>query len=389
MSGGTVLATNNGFGFTPAVKTAAKKVVDQTQVVLDASSQTVGTAKTTLQTGNTAIETTSTIKKIAQGTFEPAEATGKIEKMKTAITESKVLKSVATLLTENKAVQFVEKSSLGRLVVANHEKLSGGISKGVVALGVLSGGLQIGKGINQIVKGETYEGGWNVARGGALVTSAVVTGPIGIGVYAAVEIAYQGDKATKEYGWYKDSKGNNESAVQHVGTKAKETYNEVSKKDGKVAGVLASNIAVQGQTVIAVGSIVAGAAIKGTQKLGELSEKAGVKVQELGNKLEKKGNEMIAQGGAKKVVGYGAVAIAKTTKTVGVALEKTGQAIVAGAEKAKVAVGQAVNYLEKKVDQASHAVGAVVGKVSSAVNTVANGISNAASSAWNSVTSWF
>ncbi|MFN8672571.1 MAG: hypothetical protein U0457_10900 [Candidatus Sericytochromatia bacterium] len=384
MSGGTLSFSQTPVGstFGGNVKTASQKALksaDKTQEVFDVSSQGVKTAKSVVSNGNTAIETTSKVKKIAQGTFEPAEASGKIDKIKNAVMESKTVKNVATFLTENKVVQFVEKSSIGRLVIANHDKLASGLSKGLTVLGVAGGSLQIGKGIYQIAKGDTYDGGWNVVKGGALVTSAVVSGPIGIAVYAGAEIAHYGDKATKEFGWFKDAKGENESAVQHVGTKVKQTYENVSKKDGKVAGVMASSVAAQGQTIIAATSIVAGAAIKGVKTLGEGAEKAGKKAQDYGNKMEAKADENFKKGGVVNTVkATGQVVVAKVSKTVGVALEKTGKALTYVADKAKEGVGKAVAFAEKQVDRLANAVGNTVGKIS-------NGIS----SAWNSFKSWF
>lgn len=354
-----------------ASKVAGIKKVEQT---LDNVQDGANTVKSVVNAGNQAIETTSTAKKVAQGSFEPlAKLPPKFQK---------AAEGTSKFLTENKVVRALESTSIGKAVVANHAKLLEGTDKAFKVLAVAGGAIQIAKGVTQIADGKTYDGGWNVAKGGVLATSAFVSGPVGLGIVVGVEVAHYGDKATKEFGWFKDGAGKNESAIQHVGTKVSDTYKEVSAKNGRTAGVAASVIQAHGQTLVAATSIVAGAAIKGTQAVGDAAQKGGKKLQEAGNRMEAHAEKLKQQGGAKKVVAYGEIAVAKTSKAVGVALQSTGEALSHGAETAKKAVGSAIGYAERGVNNISTAVGNGVGKVT-------NAVSSATTSTVNYLKSWF
>lgn len=352
-------------------KVSAAKKVEQT---LDSVQDGTSVAKTVVNAGNQAIETGSTAKKVAQGAFEP------LSKLPEGF--QKVAERTSKFITENKAVQVLESTSIGKAIVANHGKLLDGTDKAFKVLAVAGGAVQIAKGITQIADGKTYDGGWNVVKGGALATSAFVSGPVGLGIVVGVEVAHYGDKATKEYGWFKDGAGKPESAIQHVGTKVADTYKEVSAKNGRTAGVASSVIQAHGQTLVAATSIVAGAAIKGTQALGDVSQKGGKKLQEAGNRMEAHAEKMKQQGAARKVVAYGEIAVAKTSKALGVALQSTGEALSHGAETAKKAVGSAIGYAERGLDKASTAIGNGVGKVT-------NAVSSATTSTINYLKSWF
>lgn len=345
------------------------------------------TAKSIVVNVETGINTAQIVKKVASGEFEPAN--NAVKNLITKFTDSKNTQNVAKFLTQNKAINFLEKSTLGKIVIANKEQLTNGISTGIKVLGVAAGGFELGKGIYQLTKGDTYEGGWSVAKGSATIVSALATGPLGF-AGLAVQAAYIGDKATKEYGWHKDEKGNAESAVQHIGTKTKETYKKESQKNGKVAGVTSAAVNATGQTVVSAVSITGAFLVKTVDKAGEVTKKVGNKIDNFGKNVTNNGLKNITSDNlAKKVVGFGQVTFGVTTQAIGKTVTAVGDGLNYVADKGKKYVGQAVNYLEKKVDQVSSAVSNTVGQISKGVSNFASDVSSSVTGAWNSFVSIF
>ncbi|MFN8576219.1 MAG: hypothetical protein U0354_05130 [Candidatus Sericytochromatia bacterium] len=290
-------------------------------------------------------------------------------------------------LPETKAVKFVDalnKSLFGKWAITNPEQFSKVLSNVTKGLGIAGGGLEILQGIIQLKKGDTYEGGWSLAKGTSTLVSVFTKANMaGLAVYAL----YKGDKATKEYGWFKDEKGNNISAVENLISKSKNSFQAERKKNGTVSAVLLTATTAPGRIAVATVSMAGGFVISTVDNVGKGMKKVGDKIDKFGKNLEDKSVNMIKKGNfAEKVVGAGGYTIAKATQAVGKFVNKTGEIFCKGADIAKKYFGQAVNWTEKKLDQFSNFVSNTISDVKKAVSNTVGEVKKAVTNTVNKVT---
>lgn len=227
-----------------------------------------------------------------------------------------------------------------------------------------AGALQATKGVVQISNGKTYDGSWNVVKGSAFAATAVVSAPASLAIIGTVETVHFGDKATKEYGFFKNNKGKNESALEHVGTVTKNTYKEVAKKDGEFAAGIASTFSASSQALVSLNTDIETAQIKAVDKIAQFEKNTSTKLKSSSEEFKKDANEHLKKGGfINKAKAFGEINLSRLSAFSGKILEKSSSYSLKENEKHKKKVANDVNISENLIKTASNSIGSFLGKI--------------------------